>query len=104
MRKARWVLIILGMTVSVAWAQDVVFRDVQLPGAKGILANATLRFSDQEKAVIVRSVDGSLLKIPYERVDKLSYEYTQQHRIRQGVELALLSPWSVGAVVATKMF
>src|SRR5712692_6083351 len=85
------------MTVSVAFAQDIVFRDVQLPGAKGILANATLRFSDEEKAVIVRSADGNLLEIPYNRVDKFAYEYTQKHRIKQGVALAVLSTWSAGA-------
>src|SRR5216684_4337074 len=96
-RRAGWMLIIAGMTVSAALAQDVVFRDVQLPGAKGILANATLRFSDEKKAVIVRSADGNLLEIPYNRVDKFSYEYTQKHRIKQGVALAVLSTWSAGA-------
>jgi len=99
-RKTIWLLITVGLAISVAFAQDTVFGDVQLPGAKGTLMNATLRFADDEKALIVRSADGNSLQVPYERVDKLSYEYTQQHRIKQGVALAALSTWTAGAGVA----
>jgi hypothetical protein len=94
-----WLLIAVGMAISAAFAQDTVFGDVQLPGAKGTLTNATLRFADDEKVVVVHSADGNSLQIPYDRVDKLSYEYTQQHRIKQGVALAALSTWTAGAGV-----
>jgi hypothetical protein len=90
-------MIILSAT---AGAAETVFRDIQLPGGRGKLINATLEFSDQSKTIAVRVANGQLITIPYDAVEKLSYEYTKKHRIKQGIVLAVISPWSAGGIIA----
>ena len=84
----------------VAAAEETVFRDVQFPSSKGKLTNATLRFSDDDKLVEVRVSDGRVFNVPYARIGNISYEYTNKHRVKQAVLLGMVTPWSVGAVVA----
>jgi len=73
-----------------AAAEETIFRDVQFPSAKGELANATLRFSDDDKMVEVRVSDGRVLTVQYSQVDTMSYEYTKKHRLKQAVALGML--------------
>ncbi len=87
------------LAVVICAADETAFRDVKLASATGTLTNATVTFSDDTKAVVVRVADGRLLTISYNQIDKLSYEYTKKHRIKQGVALGLLSP-GTGIIVA----
>lgn len=96
--KSAYLLLVLLLT-SLAVAEETTFRDVQFPTAKGSLNNASLAFNDQDKQVEVRVSDGQSFTLPYAQIDKVSYEYTKKHRIKQGVGIGLLSP-GTGMIVA----
>lgn len=89
-------MILFSVAVS---AQEAVFRDVQFPGSKGQLTNATLKFSDEDKLIETRLSDGRIVTVMYSQIDTISYEYTKKHRLKQGVALAMLSP-GTGIIVA----
>lgn len=98
MRRHAWLLSVMLFSVAAA-AEETIFRDVQFPSAKGELANATLRFSDDDKMVEVRVSDGRVLTVQYSQVDTMSYEYTKKHRLKQAVALGMLSP-ATGVIIA----
>jgi hypothetical protein len=93
-----WIVSVILLTLASA-AEETVFRNVQFPSAQGGLANATLRFSDDDKLLEVRVSDGRIFTLPYSRVDTMSYEYTKKHRLKQAVGLGMLSP-ATGIIVA----
>src|SRR5947207_5633555 len=64
-----------------AVAEETVFRDVQFPGSKGKLTNATLRFSDQDKLVEARVSDGRVVTDMYSYIDTISYYYIKDHGV-----------------------
>ncbi|PYV59627.1 MAG: hypothetical protein DMG98_05175 [Acidobacteria bacterium] len=99
MRTFGWIASVILLSLAAA-AEKSVFRDVQFPSSKGQLTNATLRFSDDDKLVEVRVSDGRVFNVPYARIGNISYEYTNKHRVKQAVLLGMVTPWSVGAVVA----
>jgi hypothetical protein len=80
-----------------AFAADASY-DVKLADAKGTQSNAMLIFSDDNKNVVVRVADQPLATIPYDSVDKFSYEYTKKHRITQGA-IVMIASVGVGAIV-----
>lgn len=82
---------------AIALADDASFS-VKLADAKGQQSNATLILSDSNKNVVVRVADQPLATIPYDQVDKFSYEYTKKHRITQGA-IVMIASLGVGAVV-----
>jgi len=82
-----------------AAGEDAVFRDVQVPSAKGELTNATLTFNDADNQVQVRVSDGRFQVVPYSQIDTISYEYTKKHRLKQGVGIGMLSP-ATGIIIA----
>jgi len=83
---------------SVGFAEDVSFGDVKLADTKGKQADAKLVFSDSTKSLVVRVSDHDLASVPYENLDKLSYEYTKKHRITTGAIVMVLS-LGAGAIV-----
>jgi len=99
MKTIAYVLVLMFALIGRGIAGETAFRDVKLASAKGTLTKASLDFSDQSKAVIVRGADGQVVTIPYDQLDNFSYEYTKKHRIEQGVALGLFSP-GAGIIVA----
>jgi hypothetical protein len=91
------VLIVL-CTVNVALGDDIAYRDVKLADAKGKQAEATLIFSESNKAILVRVADRDFATIPYDKIDKFSYEYSKKHRITQGA-IVMVASLGAGAVV-----
>jgi hypothetical protein len=90
-------LVILTM-LSLGVASETDFRGVKLADAKGKQADANLIFSDNSKKVIVRVADRDFVTIPYDQLDKISYEYTKKHRITAGA-LVMIASLGAGAVV-----
>lgn len=90
------------LTASLGLAEETSFRRVKVPDAKGNQTKAVLTFSDDHKAVEVRPAKGGPVSIPYDQIDKCSYEYTKKHRIVLGVLLAPLSPAAGIIVLFTK--
>ena len=99
MKKVLPVLAAVILSTTAAMAEETVFRDIQFPSSKGKLANASLTFSDETKAITVRVADGREITIPYDQIEKFSYEYTKKHRLKQGAAVALLSP-GTGIIIA----
>jgi hypothetical protein len=97
--KSSSVLLVLFFLATGALADEATFRDVQFPSAMGSLTRASLAFNDKDKQVIVRVSDGRLFTVRYDQIDKISYEYTKKHRMKQGVAIAMLSP-GTGAIIA----
>jgi hypothetical protein len=96
------VLAILLGANSLGYAEDTVFGNVKLADAKGKQADAKLIFSDSTKSVVVRVSDHDLAAIPYDNLDKLSYEYTKKHRITTGAIVMIFSLGAGAVVMLTK--
>jgi hypothetical protein len=96
--KAVLATVLLCCTVGIAHADDVAFQKVKLADGKGKQADARLIFSDSTRSIIVRVADRDLVTIPYDHVDRVSYEYTKKHRIAQGA-IVMIASLGAGAVV-----
>src|SRR5713226_10584014 len=79
-------------------AEETAFRGVKLADAKGKQADARLIFSDNNKNVVVRLADRDFVTVPYDQIDKFSYEYIKKHRITQGA-IVMEASLGAGAIV-----
>ena len=98
MKRTISVLFLVLAVTSLSLAEDVDFRGVKLADAKGKQADADLIFHDTGKDVVVRVADRDVVTIPYDQLDKFSYEYTKKHRITQGA-IVMVASLGAGAVV-----
>jgi hypothetical protein len=71
------VLLMALLSANFGFAEETAFRGVKLADAKGKQADASLIFSDNSKNVVVRAADRDVATIPYDQIDKVSYEYTK---------------------------
>lgn len=85
------------VSANLSFAEETSFN-VKLADAKGKQAEALLKFSDDNKNVTVHVADRDLLAIPYDQLDKFSYEYTKKHRITQGA-IVMVASLGAGAIV-----
>jgi hypothetical protein len=83
-------------------AEETAFNGVKLADAKGKQADARLIFSDTNKNVVLRVADRDFVAIPYDQLDKFSYEYTKKHRITQGAVVMVASLGAGAIVMLTK--
>lgn len=81
---------------------DEAFFNVKLADAKGKQADARLAFSDDNKNLSVHVADRDLVTVPYDQLDKFSYEYTKKHRITQGAVVMIASLGAGAIVMLTK--
>src|SRR5258707_7897788 len=86
------------VAINLSLAEEAAFRGVKLADAKGKQADASLIFSDNNKDVIVRVADRDFVTIPYDQIDKFSYEYTKKHRVTQGA-IVMVASLGAGAIV-----
>ena len=77
---------------------DTTFQGVKVTDAKGKQTDATLTFSDNSKKLVVRVADQDFAAIPYDQLDKVSYEYTKKHRVAQGA-IVMVASLGAGAIV-----
>jgi len=80
------------------WAEETTFNTTKLADMKGKQADAHLTLSDTNKNLVIQVSDRDLATIPYENLDKFSYEYTKKHRITQGA-IVMVASLGVGAIV-----
>jgi hypothetical protein len=78
--------------------EETAFRGVKVADAKGKQTDASLIFSDSNKNVVVRVADRDFVTIPYDQIDKFSYEYTKKHRVTQGA-IVMVASLGAGAIV-----
>src|SRR5215468_5739614 len=96
-------VLLLALTLShLGFAEETAFNGVKLADAKGKQADARLIFSDDNKNVVVRVADRDFVTIPYDQIDKFSYEYTKKHRVTQGAIVMLASVGAGAIVMLTK--
>lgn len=86
---------------NVGFADEAAFN-VKLADAKGKQADARLAFSDDSKNLSVHVADRDLVTVPYDQLDKFSYEYTKKHRITQGAVVMIASLGAGAIVMLTK--
>jgi len=96
------VLLIAFVVSNVTMAEETAFSRVKLADAKGKQADARLIFSDNNKNVVVRVADRDFVTVPYDQIDKFSYEYTKKHRITQGAVVMVASLGAGAIVMLTK--
>jgi|GEM_PF-1892242 hypothetical protein len=77
---------------------DASFHGVKVTDPKGKQTDAQLVFSDSASKLIVRVADRDFLTVPYDKVDKFSYEYTKKHRVTQGA-IVMVASLGAGAIV-----
>jgi len=77
---------------------DIVFRKTKLADAKGKQADADLVFSGGARLMVLRVADRSIAEIPYGSIDKLTYDYSKHHLIKQGA-VVMVASLGAGAVV-----
>ena len=92
------IAIILLSLNSLGFAEDTSFNKCKLADAKGKQADAQLLLSDTDKNLVIRVSDRELVTIPYENLDKFSYDYTKKHRITQGA-IVMIASLGAGAIV-----
>jgi hypothetical protein len=98
-------LTIVGLLVSIttfAAADDVVFHRTQLVDGKNHETHADLIFSPSTRTLSVRVADRMLAEVPYDRIDKISYEYSKHHRVKQGAIIMVASLGAGSIVMLTK--
>jgi len=97
MKKFIATLLIVAFTTS-GVAFDASFTGVKLADAKGKQADARLNFNDTEMKLEINVADKPFVSIPYDNLDKVSYEYTKKHRITQGA-IVMVASLGAGAIV-----
>ena len=102
MKRTSAVLLIALVVTNLSLAEETAFNGVKLADAKGKQADARLIFSDNDKNVVVRVADRNFVTIPYDQLDKFSYEYTKKHRITQGAVVMVASLGAGAIVMLTK--
>ncbi len=93
---------ILALFATTALAADQSFSGVKVADAKGHQTDARLFFNDTAKNITIKVADKDFLVIPYESIDKVSYEYTKKHRITQGAVVMVASLGAGAIVMLTK--
>jgi hypothetical protein len=96
------VLLMAVVTANLTAAEETAFNGVKLADAKGRQADARLIFSDSAKNLVVRVADRDFVTVPYDQLDKFSYEYTKKHRITQGAVVMVASLGAGAIVMLTK--
>jgi hypothetical protein len=102
MRRIIAVLLTALVMGNLSIAEETAFNGVKLADAKGKQADARLIFSDTNKNVVLRVADRDFVVIPYDQLDKFSYEYTKKHRITQGAVVMVASLGAGAIVMLTK--
>jgi hypothetical protein len=99
MKKLIAVISVLLLTANcLGYAEVTSFNTCKLADAKGKQADATLMFNDDARNVQIHVSDRDLATIPYENLDKFSYEFTKKHRVTQGA-IVMVASLGAGAIV-----
>lgn len=97
MKKIIFALVTTLAMGNLSFADNDAFN-VKLADAKGKQADARLTFSDDSKNLSVHVADRELVTVPYDQLDKFSYEYTKKHRITAGA-ITMVASLGAGAIV-----
>jgi len=82
-------------------AEETAFK-VKLADPTGKQAEAQLIFSDDNKNIAIHTAARDSVTVPYDELDRFSYEYTKKHRITQGAVVMVASLGAGAIVMMTK--
>ncbi len=102
MKRYLTIITIAALLITTAFATDQSFSGVKITDAKGKQTDARLFFNDTAKNVTIKVADKDFVVIPYENIDKVSYDYTKKHRITQGAVVMVASIGAGAIVMLTK--
>ena len=102
MKRIVSVLLMVMVMINLSIADETAFNGVKLADAKGKQADARLIFRDNNKNMVVRVADRDFVTVPYDQLDKFSYEYTKKHRVTQGAVVMVASLGAGAIVMLTK--
>jgi len=92
-------LLVAGLFLSgVTFGEVAVFSKVKVADPTGKQVDARLVFSDSNKNMVVWVAERDFVTVPYDQVDKISYEYTKKHRVTQGA-IVMVASLGAGAIV-----
>jgi hypothetical protein len=97
------VVVLTILLAGVASAADAVaFHDTRIVDKKQRQIHADLIFNPDSRLMILRVADSNYAQVPYDAIDKFSYEFSKKHRITEGA-LVMVAWVPAGLVVmATK--
>jgi hypothetical protein len=79
-------------------ANTVAFHESRIVDHKQRQVHADLIFNHDTQSIVVRVADNNFADVPYNTIDKLSYEFSKKHRVTEGAFVMVL--WiPAGAVV-----
>jgi hypothetical protein len=102
MKRKLVVAILLGSLGPAALAEDTVYRKARLADAKGQQAKAALIFSEARRTLAVEVASRTVAEVPYDSIDRLTYDYTKHHRFVAGAAAVSLAPVAGAAVMLTQ--
>ncbi|HTP85549.1 MAG TPA: hypothetical protein VMJ34_01315 [Bryobacteraceae bacterium] len=94
-------LLLVGLLFSMAntlVAGETSFPKTKLADVKGKQADANLTFNGTSKSIVVDVTGRNIATFPYDKIDKMSYEYAKHHRIKQGA-IVMVASLGAGAIV-----
>ena len=93
------ILLVIASAPCLSAIEPIAFRKVKMVDSRQRQVDADLILNYQSRQnLAVRVGDMVVVDIPYQQVQKLSYEYSQHHRIKQGA-IVMLASLGAGAVV-----
>jgi hypothetical protein len=98
MKRACSFVVLLFSFQSIGNAENLFFERCKLADAKGTQSKATLTLSESNKDLEIRETGHDSISVPYDSLDKLSYEYSRKHRITTGALLLAITPLGVGGL------
>jgi hypothetical protein len=93
---------LLASLTGIAAGHEVIFHRTQVVDAKNHQAHADLVFSSPTRTMSLRAADHVLAEIAYDHIDKISYEFSKHHRIKEGAIVMVASLGAGGVVMLTK--
>ncbi|MBS1789334.1 MAG: hypothetical protein JST85_16535 [Acidobacteria bacterium] len=93
---SRYFAIALLLISATAVCQAQTFGKTKMIDAKGKEVPVTLEFD--KTGLSVKALKASVADVPYDSIDKLSYEMASRHRVKEGA-VVMIASLGVGAVV-----
>jgi hypothetical protein len=98
MKRAFIAAVLLFSVAGIQAAEKESFRKTKLADVKGKQADVNLTFDGSAKTVVVDVSSHVIASMPYGDIDKISYEFSKHHRVKQGA-IVMVASLGAGAIV-----
>ena len=102
LNKTAVVILTILLAAELSAADAVSFHDTRIVDKKQTQVHADLIFNPDSRSITLRVADNNYAQIPYDAIDKFSYQFSKKHRFMEGA-LVMVAWIPAGLVVmATK--